>query len=240
MTATIKLMVNSGSGVLGAVAVCLQTAGLRVKSHDIDPISGSSSMLTLTASTTGFDEADLRSNLSRLEVVQSVEGIDAGQQAAAPRGAAGDVPGELVNRLVAEFPKIMPTIQSYEEQLAKDPHRSHKLKQLGAEAGRRFAASLEAGRPESVSAVIDDLVLPAIGPIAEASRKDDTVVVPISLFTRRVVTSMDLFNGEGENCNFLSGLIEGLSTSAPGFESLSVKESRCRAHGDPACVFSLA
>lgn len=239
MTTTIKLMVNSGSGVLAAVAACLQTVGLRVKSHDIAPINGNSSMLTLRANATAFDEAELRSNLSQLGVVQSVEGIEAGQRAAGPRGAAGDIPADLVNRLVESFPRIMPIIQSYEEQIAKDPRRSDKLKQLGTESGRRFAASLEAGQPESVSDVIDSVVLPAIGPIAEASRKDDTVVVPISLFTRRVVTSMDLFNGEGEHCDFLCGLIEGLSTSPPGFESLSAKETRCRVNGDPTCVFSL-
>jgi hypothetical protein len=99
---------------------------------------------------------------------------------------------------------------------------------------------LETGRPESVSAVKDDVVLPAIGPIAEVSRKDHTVVGPISLFTRRVVTSADLFNGEVENCDFLCGFFEGLSAPSPGFESLLVEETRCRVNGDSACAFSPA
>lgn len=241
MTATIKLMVNSGTGVLAAVASRLQTAGLRVKSHDIEPINASSAMLTLTADVTGaFDGAELRSSLSEIEVVQSVEEVSGGRLPVAPQQSASEVPGELVNRLVASFPKIMPHIQRYEEQLAKDPKRSEKLKQLGVESGRNFASSLEPGDPDSVPGLIEDIVLPAISSIAEASRKGDTIVAPISLFTRRMVTSMDLFNGEGESCGFLCGFIEGLTTSVPGFESVSVKEMRCRANGDPACVFALA
>lgn len=79
MTATIKVMVNNGAGVLAAVASRLQAAGLRVKSHDLQPINGNSSLLTLSADAGGgFDEADLRSSLSGLEVVQSVEEISAG------------------------------------------------------------------------------------------------------------------------------------------------------------------
>lgn len=240
MTATVKLIVNSGSGVLAAVAARLQNAGLRVKSHNVEPINGSSVVLTLTADAAGsFDETELKTSLTGIEVVQSVEKIDTGQTTRRRERSVADVPDDLIGRLTDSFPRIMSHIQSYEERLANDPRKNDKLRQLGVESGRRLAASLSIGNPESISDVIDGVVLPAIGSIAEASRDGDTIVVPISLFTRRVVTSMDLFNGEGESCGFLCGLIEGLSASSPGFESVSVKETRCRASGDSSCVFSL-
>lgn len=240
MAATIKLRVNSGSGVLSAVVSRLQAAGVRVKSHDLEPINEGSAMLTLNAEADdGVDKEDLRSRLSDIEVVQSVEDISSGESAPARRAAEVEVSVELVNRIVASYPKIMPHIQNYEEQIAKDPQRVEKLKQLGVEAGRRFAAALEPGSLESLSDVIDDVVLPGIGSIAEASRSGDTVVVPVSLFSRRVVTSMDLFSDDDQKCDFLCGFIEGLVSSSPGYESVSVTESRCRANGDPACVFTL-
>lgn len=241
MAAVIKLRVNSGSGVLSAVASRLQAAGIRVKSHSLEPVNEGSAMLTLNAdSDGGVDAADLRSRLSELEVVQGVEEISSGEEAApARRVPEVEVPADLVSRLVASYPKIMPHIQSYEEQIAKDPRRTEKLKQLGVESGRKFAAALEPGSSESLADVIDDVVLPGIGSIAEASRSGDTVVVPVSLFSRRMVTSMDLFSGDDENCDFLCGFIQGLASSAPGHEAVSATESRCRANGDPACVFSL-
>lgn len=241
MTATIKLMVNSGSGVLAAVATKLQAAGIRIKSHSLESVNSGSSILILHAETNGgLDEAELKSTLSGIEVVQSVEEIRSGKSAPGRQKPAIEVPGALVNRIVSSFPKIMPHIQNYEEQIAKDPQKGEKLKRLGVEAGRKFVAELEHGPLESVSDVIDEVVLPGIGSIAEASRHDNTVVVPVSLFSRRVVTSMDLFSGDGENCYFLCGFIEGLSSSSPGHESVSVVETRCRANGDPACVFSLS
>ncbi|MDZ7843113.1 MAG: 4-vinyl reductase [Gammaproteobacteria bacterium] len=133
----------------------------------------------------------------------------------------------------------MPHLQDYEEQIAKDSQRVEKLNQLGVESGQNFAADLEHGYLESISDVIDEVVLPSIVSIAEASRSGNTIVVPISLFTRRVATSMELFSGDDENCDFLCGFIEGLSSSVPGHESVSVIETRCRVDGDPACVFSL-
>ncbi len=241
MTATIKLMVNSGSGVLAAVVSALQAAGVRVKSHSVEQVNSGSSMMTLQAEAAGgIDESELKSKLSAIPVVQSVEEISTGNRAPAMRTTGVSVPGDLVKRVVTSFPKIMPHLQNYEEQIAKDPQRVEKLKQLGVESGRSFAADLEHGALESVSDVIDEVVLPGIGSIAEASRSGETVVVPVSLFTRRVVTSMDLFSGDDENCDFLCGFIEGLSSSAPGYESVSVTETRCRANGDPACVFTLS
>lgn len=239
MTATIKLMVNNGSGVLAAVVSQLQASGIRVKSHNLEPVNNSSAMLTLnTDAEAGVDAAELKSRLSAIPVVQSVEEIGAGTSAPATPGV--EVPDELVKRIVSAYPKIMQHLQPYEEKLAKDPQRVAKLKQLGVESGRKFAAELEHGPLESVSQVIDELVLPGIGSIAEASRNGDTIVVPVSLFTRRMVTSMDLITGDDEKCDFLCGFIEGLSSSAPGYESVSVSEIRCRANGDPACVFSLS
>lgn len=240
MTATIKLTVNSGSGVLAAVASRLQAAGIRVKSHSIEPVNASSSVLTLQVEVRGdIDEAELKSKLSGIEVVQGVENISAGGSVHEPQQPGVAVPEELVGRVVASFPKIMPHIQNFEEQTAKDPQRIEKLRQLGVEAGRKLVADLEHGSLDSLPAVIDEVVLPGISSIAEASRDGSTVVVPVSLFTRRVVTSMDLFSGDGETCYFLTGFIEGLATSASGHESVSVVESKCRANGDPACVFSL-
>ncbi len=240
MAAVIKLRVNSGSGVLSAVVSRLQAAGVRVKSHSLEPVSADSAMLTLHGDARGgIDAADLRSQLSELEVVRGIEEISTGEAAPAPQSSEPEVPGDLVGRIVASYPKIMPHIQSYEERIAKDPQRVAKLKQLGVESGRNFAAALEPGSSESLTDVIDDVVLPAIGSIAEASRSGDTVVVPVSLFSRRVVTSMDLISGEDENCDFLCGFIQGLASSSPGHESVSVTESRCRANGDPACVFAL-
>lgn len=241
MTATIKLVVNSGSGVLAAVVSRLQAAGMRVKSHSLEPVNASSSILIVHAEgREDIDEADLKSKLSGIEVVQAVEEISSGDRAPARRQPGVEVPAELVNRLVASFPKIMPHIQNFEEQTAKDPQRVHKLRQLGVEVGRKLVAELEHGPLKSLPAVIDEVVLPGISSIAEASRDDSAVVVPVSLFTRRLVTSMDLFSGDGENCYFLCGFIEGLATSSPGNESASVVESKCRANGDPACVFSLS
>lgn len=240
MTATIKLMVNSGSGVLAAVASRLQAAGIRVKSHSIEPVNASSSILTLHAEVRGdIDEADLKSKLTDIEVVQGVEKISTGDSAPERQQPGVAVPEELVSRVVASFPKIMPAIQNFEEKTAKDPQRTEKLRQLGVEAGRKLVADLEHGPLDSLPSVIDEVVLPGISSIAEASRDGSSVVVPVSLFTRRVVTSMDLFSGDGETCYFLSGFIEGLATSSPGHESVSVVESKCRANGDPACVFSL-
>ncbi len=240
MATTIKLRVNSGSGVLSAVVSRLQAAGVRVKSHSLEPVSGDSAMLTLhTDAGAGIDAADLRSQLTELAMVQGVEEISTGEAASAGRPSGLEVPGDLVDRIVTSYPKIMPYIQSYEERVAKDPQRVAKLKQLGVESGRKFAAALDPGSSETVTDVIDDVVLPAIGSIAEASRSGDTVVVPVSLFSRRVVTSMDLFSGDDENCDFLCGFIQGLVSSSPGHESVSVTETRCRANGDPACVFSL-
>lgn len=241
MTATIKLMVNSGSGVLAAVVSRLQAAGLRVKSHNLEPVNASSSILTVHAEVRDdFDAAELKSMLSGIEVVQGVEEISAGNRAPERQQPGVAVPEELVNRVVASFPKIMAPIQNFEEKTAKDPQRVDKLRQLGVEAGRKLVADLEHGPLDSLPAVIDEVVLPGISSIAEASRDGNSVVVPVSLFTRRVVTSMDLFSGDGENCYFLAGFVEGLVTSSPGHDAVSVMESKCRANGDPACVFNLS
>jgi predicted hydrocarbon binding protein len=241
MAVTIRLMVKSGSGVLAAVVSQLQASGIRVKSHNIAPINSDSAMLTLNADAGGgFDEGELKSKLAGIEVVQNVEEISSEQGVAAAKQPDLEVSEELVNRIVAAFPRIMSHIQNYEEQIANDRRRVEKLKRVGVEAGMKFAPKFETDSPESIPDVIDEVVLPGIGSIAEASRDGDAVVVPISLFTRRMVTSMDLFSGEGENCYFLSGFIEGLAASLPGHESVSVAETKCRANGDPACVFKLS
>lgn len=239
MTATIKLMVTSGSGVLAAVASQLQAAGIRVKSHNVEAADDGGSMLTVSGDVTGgFDEADLRGRLSGVEVVRRIEEISSAADQVAGPAPAAKIPDALVDRIVAAYPKIMPHIQNYEEQLTKDPDKADKLRQLGVEAGLKLGAQRQSGASGSLSELIDEVLVPVVGSIAEASRDGDTVVVPVSLFTRRVVTSMDLFSGENENCDFLCGLIEGMAASVPGYESISVTETRCRANGDPVCVFS--
>lgn len=241
MTATIKLLVRSGSGVLSKVASQLQTQGLRVKSHDLQPVNDSSVMLTLnTVSQEEIDEAGLKTLLADIDVVLGVEEISRAVSTAAQTTPAVEVPAELVERLVSSFPKVMSHIQNYEENIAKDPLKTDKLKRLGLETGHRLGNTPEADAPESLQGLIDDVVLPGIAQLAEASRDGETIVVPISLFTRRVVTSMDLIGGDDEQCYFLCGLIEGLAGSRPGYESVSVVESSCRANGDSTCVFSLS
>lgn len=236
MTAQIRLMVNSGSGVLAAVVNELQALGIRVKTHALDAMSNTSALLTLQAEAAAdTDLAELRSRLSGLPVVQRVEDVTF-EQRKAPVEKTG-IADELVERVSASYPKIMPHVQAYEEELAKDPRRREKLHELGAAVGATLAAQHDDGIPEDRNEVIDTVVVPRLGAIAEASREGEAVVVPISLFTRRMVTSMDLFSGDDENCWFMCGLIEGMIAAAPGQEAVKVEETKCRANGDSACVF---
>ncbi|HSH42393.1 MAG TPA: hypothetical protein VK973_09765 [Arenicellales bacterium] len=240
MSAVIKLTVNSGAGVLASVVSRLQAAGVRIRSHSLESLDGGGAVLTLHAATgAGIDEAALRSALSDIDAVRSVDEIDAGE-GGVPTGLddSPEIPGDLVERLVSSFPRVMTHLQAYQERIAGEPRRADMLKQLGIQAGRRFASAVEHGPIKTVADVIDDVVLPGIGSIAEASRNGEAVVVPVSLFTRRMVTSMDLLGGDDESCDFLCGFIQGLASSAAGYESLSVAETRCRARGDPACVFA--
>jgi len=241
VTATIKLMVRSGSGVLSAVASRLQGSGIRVKSHSIEAVDENNALLIVSAeSAEPVDEAAVRSALGDVEGVRSIEDVSAqvGQPGAPSAGV--EIPAELVDRITHSFPKIMPHIQNYEEKLASDPQKSDKLRQLGVDTGRKLGTGADSSAPESVDQLIDEVILPAVEHIAEASRDGEKVVVPVSLFTRRVVTSMDLFSGEGEKCEFMCGLLEGLAVSTPGFERMSVTEAQCRANGDSACVFKFA
>ncbi len=240
MTISIQLMVNAGSGVLAAVVTQLQASGIKVKSHKLERVNDKSSLLTMNAeSTSVLDKAELKSNLSSIPVVQSIEELDLSTIAPARTEPEIEVPADVVDRVVAAFPRIMPLIQNYEEQVAKDPQRTAKLNKLGLATGKQFSADWNIDTLETKADVIDKMIIPKIGQIAEASRQDDTVVVRISLFTRRHVTSMDLIGGENENCYFLCGLIEGMASSVPSFASVSVDEQKCRANGDDNCVFVL-
>ncbi|MDX1410442.1 MAG: hypothetical protein R3330_19965, partial [Saprospiraceae bacterium] len=147
----------------------------------------------------------------------------------------------VVDQIVAAYPKILHIVDAFEAEIKDAGERARRMVTLGEQVGLRMMQ----GKTDldDCNNIRDALavVIPILKPLADAHAIGPEIHIRISIFTRRQVNTMDLvFGSEASKCDFLTGFIQGLVNSAPMLPQVQVTESMCRTNGDEECVFRVA
>ena len=251
---TVILTVEDRPGILSSAVTSLRRFGLTFERHRTheEQTSGRRRMV-IEANGVLTDPEGLAGRLAAIRGVVGVDPIGAGTTAAGPspspgpemappRPSAVKVSEELVQAMLADYPRIMGQFQQFELSLPADDRQTPQRElgyRLGLALAERHRAGLEASL--DLGRTLENVVVPALERLAQAQvTADDALEVPISVFTRRYLNSMDLtFGAELDHCWFLGGLVQGLLERSPHLGPVRVTEERCRAVGDETCLFRI-
>lgn len=148
----------------------------------------------------------------------------------------------LVERIVESFPQIFPIVQKYEEGLSSGEEEA-KVSALGVQVGMKMIGKMPGlAEYDHLEQAVELCVLPLIKPFAPGTRNGSSINIPVSVFNRRHLNRAEdpIFGLQAPGCYFMSGLIEGLLSGSNRHPKVQVSETRCRAHGDPACEYRIA
>jgi len=241
----ITVILDGSAGGMARVVAALKRFGLAFSSHHIESIGDERSQLTVSAEGRAVAE-ELRQNLGEIKGVAEVvdirsEGADGGRREAAPEPIQVTGIDELSDRIVADYPKILRYIDSYEEAIPSSQNRSEQLRLLGRQVGGKLGANdAPLHEAQTLHEALERGVVPILDRIAEPEVVGSDIRVRLSIFTRRQVNTMDLvFGGEASRCDFLSGMIEGMIAGAESLPNVHVEETSCRTNGDEHCLFRI-
>lgn len=151
----------------------------------------------------------------------------------------GNLP--LVDQITEAYPQIFPIVQKYEESLARGDEEA-KVTALGVQVGLKMIERMPGlAEYDHLEQAVELCVLPLIKPFAPGTRSGDKINIPVSVFNRRHLNRAEdpIFGIEAPGCYFMSGLIEGMLSGSSRHPKVRVSETRCRAHGDPACEYKI-
>lgn len=231
---------------MARVVAALKRFGLTFSGHHIESIEDNRSRLTVNAE--GQAVADeLRNGLAEVKGVVEVIGIGSAAAGGGParRESPGPVLevsgfGDFVERIVADYPKILRYIDAFEESVSSK-ERTRQLRRLGQQVGARLGEQDEAlQETRTLNEALQKSVVPVLDRISDSEVVGSDIRIRISIFTRRQVNTMDLvFGGEASRCDFLSGMIEGMIAGVSALPNIHVEETSCRTNGDEYCVFQI-
>lgn len=236
----ISLQVAQASGILGKAAALLLESGLRYGKHRQNADSSGHPELIIEAEGEHIERELLQSQLSEIEGVLEVNHILIAPKADATKvQLVQDTETELVADILRTWPNFIEQLQAFED---AQPHREREQKvgNLGKQIGRRMADLYPQLRDlDSIPAVLTDVIVPACQGIAQCKAQDNALMVPVSIFTKRLNGMNLLFHGEPDTCYFMVGFIQGLFDMARGLPPMKVQETRCKATGDSYCLFEV-
>jgi predicted hydrocarbon binding protein len=230
MQNTISIVVSKRPGVLAQIVSTLMREGCKLMRQAVaaadDP---SRQRFTITVE---GPEAAL-SNLSKvLSPFGSVEQRERGRPAA--EGPAAGWMETAVQEILASFPDVAVRVRSLARGLPRES-RAKTLSSLGERLGRReYARSYALGSPLKLEPALRRMVLPAFRQLARTELEGSSLRLAACPFCADA-------EAEGPCCDFLVGFARGLLDAAPATAGTVVRETRCRAAGDPFCelVFSV-
>jgi len=146
-----------------------------------------------------------------------------------------------LRRLLDAWPRVLPVLDELERSLPA-PRRQHELTRLGVRAGARMAFDDPAIRAAQDVAQGLEAAVPRLEGVAEgtveAAGAGGIYRARNSVLCRRRLNMMFApFDDEAEGCHFLTGLLCGMLRQVPALPRVAVRETRCRALGDPECTF---
>ncbi len=115
-----------------------------------------------------------------------------------------------------------------------EAERPQRLREIGLTFGKFLASQKrKAGASNTLEGAIDNLILPAITPLAELTYTSNAINVSHS----KVNLKPD--QPKAECCAFLQGGIEGLLGEAEGLARHEVIKTHCVTRGDSECQYQL-
>jgi len=241
----ITVILDGSAGGMARVVAALKRFGLAFAGHHIESIGEDRSRLTISADGRAVPE-ELRQSLGEIKGVVEVadirsEGGGDARQEAAPEPVPVTGINELSDRIVADYPRILRYIDSYEQAIPSNQERAEQLRLLGRQVGGKLGANdTQLHEAQTLHEALENGVVPILDRIAEPEVVGSDIRVRLSIFTRRQVNTMDLvFGGEASRCDFLSGMIEGMIAGVESLPNVHVEETNCRTNGDEHCLFRI-
>lgn len=236
------LKVRRGAGALAGVAEVLNAGGFYIDQHKLIPRDEETAEIRVFATGEG-DLERLRGEVQAVSaVIELVEVREATESdAPAPPDSASEAPPDpWVERLLHEWPNILPVLKEFAAPLS-ETDCEHKLTCLGVDAGAViFGRRAPSDPPTSVEASLKQIVEPALADIAKTKARGKTLrVIETDLASSEQVDLLFLPVEDKPYCGFISGLVTGLMNATPGMPRVRVEETRCLARGDHVCDFKV-
>jgi predicted hydrocarbon binding protein len=231
MQNTISIVVSRRPGLLAQVVSTLVREDCKLVRQTVSNV-GDPALQRFTITVEGPETAV--ADLPRLlrpfgSVEQPAPGAAAGAE---PRAADLEA---AMRDIVAAFPEVAERVRALARSLPA-ASRAETLSSLGERLGRReYQRGYALGSPLKLESALRRMVLPAVRQLARAELEGSAIRLPGCPFCAPPRT-------EATGCDFLIGFACGLLHSAPATADTLVRESRCRAAGDPFCelVFLVA
>ena len=236
------LKVRRGAGALAGVAEALNDRGFYVEEHKLIPRDEETAEIRVFAS--GDGELDLLGEAVQkvsavIELVE-VREVSESEDSAQPDADTEAPPDPWVERVLREWPNILPVLKEFSAPLAASDCE-HRLTCLGVDVGAvLYGRRALSDPPNSVDAGLKRIVEPALREVAKTKARGKTLrVIETDLASSEQVDLLFLPVEDKPYCSFITGLVNGLLNAIPGMPRVRVEETRCLARGDHVCDFQV-
>jgi predicted hydrocarbon binding protein len=229
MQNTISIVVRKRPGLLAQVVSALVREDCKLLRQAVSP-ADDPSLQRFTVTIEGPEAAvnDLPRLLRPFGNVEQPAG--GAQPAAAPQPAEVEA---AAHDIVAAFPDVAERVRALARSLPPAA-RAATLSALGERLGRReYQRGYALGSPLKLDLALRRMVLPAVRQLAKADLEGSALRLSACPFCTAL-------RSEGRGCDFLVGFARGLLHAAPATADTAVRETRCRAAGDPYCELAFA